>query len=240
VIVDDEEPARAILREYLVGQAGVEILAECRNGFEAVKAVADLKPDLVFLDIQMPKLDGFEVLELIGREVAVIFVTAFDEHAIKAFEVNAVDYLLKPVSAERFTAALDRARLRVLTSRPTPVAEVLAAAHPQDRARERILVRQGPKVHVIPVEKLDYAEAQDDYVCLHTEGKALLKQQTLGELELSLDSARFVRVHRSFLLNVERLAKIESDSKEARTAVLLDGTRLPVSRTGFARLKGLL
>jgi len=240
VIVDDEEPARAILREYLAAQSGVEILAECRNGFEAVKAVAELQPDLVFLDIQMPKLDGFEVLELIGREVAVIFVTAFDEHAVRAFEVNAVDYLLKPVSAERFAAALDRARQRVLASRPTPVAEVLAAAQPPDRAKERILVRQGPKVHVIPVERLDYAEAQDDYVCLHTEGKALLKQQTLGELELSLDSARFVRIHRSFLVNVERLAKIESDSKEARTAVLQDGTRLPVSRTGYSRLKGLL
>ena len=176
-IVDDEEPARTILREYLSRAEGVEIVAECRNGFEAVKAASELKPDLLFLDIQMPKLNGFEVLELLGPEACVIFVTAFDEHAIRAFEVNAIDYLLKPVAPERFSAALERARTRLQARAPMPVGELLAAARPAGSPRERLLVRQGPKVHVIPADKLDWAEAQDDYVSLRAEGKAYLKQR---------------------------------------------------------------
>ena len=240
VIVDDEDPARAVLREYLAREDGIELVGECRNGFEAVKAVSELKPDLVFLDIQMPKLSGFEVLELIGREVAVVFVTAFDEHAVKAFEVNAVDYLLKPVSAERFAAALVRARERRRARQPLPVPELVSAARPAGALLERILVRQGPRVHVIPVEALDYAEAQDDYVSLRSGGKEYLKQQTLAELEASLPRDRFVRIHRSYLLNLERLARIEPDGSDTRTAILTDGTRLPVSRAGYQRLKALL
>jgi len=240
VIVDDEDPARAILREYLAREDGIELVGECKNGFEAVKAVSEIKPDLVFLDIQMPKLSGFEVLELIGREVAVVFVTAFDEHAVKAFEVNAVDYLLKPVSAERFTAALARARERLRARQPLPVPELVSAARPAGAPLERILVRQGPRVHVIPVEALDYAEAQDDYVSLRSGGKEYLKQQTLAELEASLPANRFVRIHRSYLLNLERLARIEPDGSDTRTAILTDGSRLPLSRAGYQRLKALL
>jgi CheY-like chemotaxis protein len=153
VIVDDEEPARALLREYVGRSDGVEVVGECRNGFEAVKAVNDLAPDLLFLDIQMPKLNGFEVLELLGREVAVVFATAFDEHAIKAFEVNAVDYILKPVSPERVKAALDRARQRLATRAPMPVAELAAAARPAGEPASRIVVRQGARVHVIPADR---------------------------------------------------------------------------------------
>jgi two-component system LytT family response regulator len=240
VIVDDEEPARAILREYLSGETGVELLAECRNGFEAVKAVADLRPDLVFLDIQMPKLDGFEVVELIGKDVPVVFVTAFDQHAIHAFEVNAVDYLLKPVGADRFKAALDRARRRFPSTPPTPISQLISAVRPESRPLERILVRQGARVDVVPVDRLDYAEAQDDYVSLKVAGKELLKQQTLGDLAQSLDPSQFVRIHRSFLLNLDRLSRLDSDDRDNRVAVLSDGTRLPVSRSGYARLKELL
>lgn len=240
LVVDDEDPARAILREYLAREEGVTVVGECRNGFEAVKAVSELKPDLVLLDIQMPKLSGFEVLELVGREVAVVFVTAFDEHAVKAFEVNAVDYLLKPVSPERFAAALARARERLRARQPLPVAGLLSASRPAGAPLTRILVRQGPRVHVIPVEALDYAEAQDDYVSLRSAGKEYLKQQTLSELEESLPADRFVRIHRSYLLNLERLARIEPDGADSRTAILTDGTRLPVSRAGYARLKALL
>ncbi|HEX9188793.1 MAG TPA: response regulator, partial [Vicinamibacteria bacterium] len=240
LIVDDEEPARAILREYLGRAGGVEIVGECRNGFEAVKAVNEQKPDLLFLDIQMPKLNGFEVLELLGREVAVVFATAFDEHAIKAFEVNAVDYLLKPVSPERVKAALEKARQRVAAHVPMPVAELAAAARPAGQPAARLVVRQGPRVHVIPAEKLDYAEAQDDYVSLHAEGKAHLKQQTLADLERSLDPARFVRIHRSYLLNLDRLARIDTEGGEPKAVVLHDGTRLPLSRSGYGRLRGLL
>jgi len=239
LIVDDEDPAREILREYLAREEGVEVVGECRNGFEAVKAVAELSPHLLLLDIQMPKLTGFEVLELVGRDLAVVFVTAYDEHALRAFEVNAVDYLLKPVAPDRFRAALAKARERLLARAPVPVAELLQAARPPGATVERILVRDGSKVVVIPADDLDYAEAQDDYVGLRTKGKVHLKQQTLAQLEASLDPARFVRIHRSYLLNVDRLSRLESDG-EARAAVLGDGTRLPVSRTGYARLKALL
>jgi two-component system LytT family response regulator len=239
LIVDDEDPARELMREYLGREADVEVAGECRNGFDAVKAVAEQRPDLVLLDIQMPKLTGFEVLELIGREVAVIFVTAFDEHALRAFEVNAVDYLLKPVAPDRFRAALARARDRLQARAPLPVAEIVQSARPPGAKVERILVRDGAKVVVIAAADLDYAEAQDDYVGLRSKGKVHLKQQTLAELEASLDPARFVRIHRSYLLNVDRLARLESEG-ETRTAVLTDGTRLPVSRAGHTRLKALL
>jgi two-component system LytT family response regulator len=240
VIVDDEEPARTVLREYLERASGLEIVGECRNGFEAVKAVNDLAPDLLFLDIQMPKLNGFEVLELLGRDVAVVFVTAFDEHAIKAFEVNAVDYVLKPVSAERVASALERARKRLTPRESVPVATLVAAARPTGQYVSRIVVRHGARVHVIAPEKLDYAEAQDDYVSLHAEGKEHLKQQTLSDLEGSLDPKHFVRIHRSYLLNLDRLSRIDSEGGEPKAVVLTDGTRLPLSRSGYGRLKGLL
>lgn len=240
LIVDDEDPARELLREYLAREAGVEVVGECRNGFEAVKSVAELSPHLVFLDIQMPKLTGFEVLELMGPGPAVVFVTAYDEHALRAFEVNAVDYLLKPVGPDRFRAALARARDRVLARDPLPVSELAQAARPAGAKAERILVRDGTRVTVIPVADLDYAEAQDDYVGLHTGGRVHLKQQTLAELEASLDASRFVRIHRSYLLNLDRLVRLESEGADARAAVLADGTRLPVSRSGYARLRSLL
>jgi two-component system LytT family response regulator len=240
VIVDDEEPARALLREYVGRAEGVEVVGECRNGFEAVKAVHDLKPDLLFLDIQMPKLNGFEVLELLGRDVAVVFATAFDEHAIKAFEVNAVDYILKPVSPERVKTALERARQRLAARAPLPVAELVAAARPAGEPASRLVVRQGARVHVIPADKLDYAEAQDDYVSLRSEGKSYLKQQTLSDLEASLDPKHFVRIHRSCLLNLDRLARIDTEGGEPKAVVLHDGTRLPLSRSGYGRLKGML
>jgi two-component system LytT family response regulator len=240
VIVDDEEPARSLLREYLTRAGGALIVGECRNGFEAVKAVNDLVPDLLFLDVQMPKLNGFEVLELLGRDVAVVFVTAFDDHALKAFDVHAVDYVLKPVSPERVVLALERARQRIAPRPPAEVAGIVAAARPAGQHAARIVVRQGARVHVIPAEKLDYAEAQDDYVNLHAEGKAHLKQQTLSDLEGSLDPQRFVRIHRSYLLNLDRLSRIDSEGGEPKAVVLHDGTRLPLSRSGYGRLKGLL
>jgi two-component system LytT family response regulator len=237
VIVDDEELARDVLREYLGREKGVEVVAECRNGFEAVKAVNELKPDLLFLDIQMPKINGFEVLELLGRDVPVVFVTAFDEHAIRAFEVHAVDYLLKPIAPERIATALERARERVRKRAPMPVKELAAAGRPEGAPLERVLVRQGPRVHVIPATKLDWVEAQDDYISLNSEGKAYLKQQTLTDLEHKLDPARFVRVHRSYLLNLDRLARIDTEGGEPRGVVLVDGTRLPLSRSGYQRIK---
>jgi two-component system LytT family response regulator len=241
LVVDDEDPARAILVEYLGREEGLEIVGECRNGFEAVKAVAQLHPHLVFLDVQMPKLSGFEVLELIGREVAVVFVTGFDVSARRAFVVNAVDYLQKPVAPERLAAAVARTRERLRARVPSAAPETIArAAQPPDAKAERIVVRQGASVVVIALADLDYADAQDDYVGLHTRGKSYLKPQTLSDLETSLDPRRFVRIHRSYILNIDRLQKLESEGGEVRAALLTDGTRLPVSRSGYARLKTLL
>ena len=239
IIVDDEELARALLREYLHSSPGVEIVAECANGFEAVKAISEHKPDLVFLDVQMPKLNGFEVLELIDREVAVIFVTAYDQYAMKAFDAHAVDYLLKPFALDRFEKALVRARQRLGEKMP-PAAELSREARPPQQYLQRIVVKDGPRVHIIPIEALDYAEAQDDYVSLHSQRKSYLKQQTISSLEAALDPERFVRIHRSIIVNLERVAKIEPYAKDSRVAVLSDGTQLPVSRAGYDRLKILL
>ena len=241
VIVDDEPLARAVVREYLQSHPGVEVVAECGNGFDAVKAVAELAPDLVFLDVQMPKLDGFEVLELFGRHVPVIFTTAYDQYALRAFEVHAVDYLLKPFSEERFAEALSRARARLHSREPAADIETLVAdGRPRQGPVERVLIRDGSQVHVLPVEKIDYVEAQDDYVCFKAEGKQYLKDQTMGALETQLDPQRFVRIHRSYFLNIERIARVELYAKDSRVAILRDGIRLPVSRAGYARLSKLL
>ncbi len=237
IIVDDEELARGLVREYLARHPEICVVAECANGFEAVKAIGEHKPDIVFLDVQMPKLDGFEVLELAGHAPAVVFVTAYDTYAMRAFEVHAVDYLLKPYTAERFDNALDRAMARL--GQPAPVVELAASARGGEFA-ERIVVKDGARVHVIPVARLDYAEAQDDYVALHAEGKRHLKQQTIAQLEASLDPSRFVRVHRSYVVNLERVDRIEPYSKDSRVAVLSTGVKLPVSRSGYARLQELL
>jgi two-component system LytT family response regulator len=238
-IVDDEEPARALLREYLAAHPEVEVVAECANGFEAVRAATELDPDLLLLDIQMPGLSGFEVLELLEREVAVVFVTAYDEHAVRAFEVHAVDYLVKPFSRERLAEALTQARKRL--GQPQPWLPVIAgAARSGGLPVSRVLVREGPQVHVIPVETLDVVEARDDYVCLRARGREYRKQQTLGELAAQLDPAKFVRVHRSFIVNLDRVTRLERYAKDSRLAVLKDGTKLPVSRAGYARLRDKL
>jgi len=177
---------------------------------------------------------------LIGREVNVIFVTAYDQHAIRAFEIHAVDYLLKPFSAERLSEALAHARVRLSGRESLPVTELGAAARPRSGPIERVLIRYGANVHVIPVLKVDYAEAQDDYVSYRSDGKSYLKQQTLSDAEATLDPARFVRIHRSYILNMDRLAKLELYAKDSHAAILRDGTRLPVSRSGYARLNALL
>ena len=240
VIVDDENLARRILCEYLKDFPEVEVAAECANGFEAVKAVSELKPQLLFLDIQMPKLSGFEVLELIDHDPAIIFVTAYDEYALRAFEVHAVDYLLKPFSKERLGEAVDRAKERLNREESSPLPKLIAESRKASSPLERILVRDGSKVHVIAARKIDYLEAQDDYVCIKCEGKEFLKQETLGGLEKNLDPRQFVRIHRSYILNLDRLEKLELHTKDSRMAVLSDGVCLPVSKAGYARLKPLL
>src|SRR5499425_1438673 len=239
LIVDDEELARFVVRELVEAHGGIEVVAECVNGFDAVKAVAEHKPDLIFLDVQMPKLTGFDVLDLIGEDVSVIFVTAYDQYAMRAFEVHAVDYLLKPIGRQRFEEALERVKSRL--GEKMPSAQKLAdSARPPQQFIERIVVKDGTRVTLIPVAKLDYVEAQDDYVALASQGKKHLKQQTIASLEAGLDPSCFVRIHRSYIVNLERVVRIEPYGKDSRLAILADGTRLPVSRAGYARLQSLL
>jgi two-component system, LytTR family, response regulator len=244
-VVDDEATARALLVEYLASHPDIEVVAECANGFEGVKAASELAPDLLLLDVEMPKLSGFEVLELLGSAApAVVFVTAYDRYALRAFEVHAVDYLLKPFEPERLAEALARARARIQRGdTAAPAAELARTARAGRTGKpwaDRILVREGADIRVIPAERLDYAESRDDAVLLRVGQERYLKQQTLAELEASLDPERFVRIHRGVLLNIERLRKLELYAKDSRLAILADGTRLPVSRAGYARLKELL
>lgn len=246
IIVDDEALARGVMREYLAEHVGIEIVAECANGFEAVKAITELEPDLVFLDIQMPKLDGFEVAELAGGKTRFIFATAFDQYALKAFEVHALDYLLKPFSQQRLDQALAHARASLAKAGAAGTQQAAVAAAARDvaagRARpaERVLIRDGARVHVIPSEKIDYIEAQDDYVQIHSEGKAFLKNQRMAELEEQLDPDIFIRIHRSYLVNIACVARIEQASKDSHQAVLHNGTRLAISRSGYQRIRAVM
>ncbi len=239
LIVDDEAPARALVREYLAEIDGYQVAAECTNGFEAVEAVARLAPDLLLLDVQMPGLDGFEVLELLDREVGVVFTTAYDEYAVRAFEVGAVDYLLKPFSRDRLAEALARAASRRGAGSQEALARLASAAQRERSPLTRVLVRADGEVHVLPVDKIDYVEAQGDYAVFRAGGRKLAKQQSLAELEELLDPTRFARIHRSYILNLSRLSRLELYAKDSRVAVLADGTRLPVSRAGYARVRGM-
>jgi two-component system LytT family response regulator len=236
IIVDDEPHARALLREFLADYPQFVVAAECANGYEAVKAAAEHRPDLMFLDIQMPKLDGFEVLELLDRKPHVVFVTAYDEYAIRAFEVHAIDYLLKPFTPARFAEVIAHAEEMVRRGGGATVNAQAAMKKPL----QRIAFRDGGTIDVVPVQRIDYIEAQDDYVHVYARGQRHIKQQTLGELETMLDPTRFLRVHRSYIVNLESLARVEPYAKDSRVALLKDGTRVPISRAGYERLKGLL
>jgi two-component system LytT family response regulator len=236
LIVDDEELARAVVREYLGAHEDIEIVAECANGFDAVKAIAELAPDLIFLDVQMPKLNGFEVLELASTQARVIFATAYDQYALQAFDAHACDYLLKPFGQARFDSALQKARSGLGQARD--LAPLLADARPAG-ALERVLIRDGARVHVVSTAQIDYIEAQDDYVQIHAGGKTYLKAQALSDLEKQLDPLTFLRIHRSYLVNVERIARIEQASKDSHCAVLHTGCKLPVSRSGYQKVRNL-
>ncbi|QJD92565.1 response regulator transcription factor [Duganella dendranthematis] len=239
IIVDDEMLARGVVREYLSEHADVEIVAECANGFEAVKAITELSPDLVFLDIQMPKLDGFEVAELAGSKTRYIFATAFDQYAIKAFEFHALDYLLKPFSQQRFDQALAHARTN-LGAGGEAVEKMVREASGRSRPLGRVLIRDGAKVHVINADKIESIEAQDDYVQIHSEGKSYLKNQSMTELEGQLDAEQFLRIHRSYIVNIAHVARIEQATKDSYAAILKDGSKLPISRTGYQKIKTVM
>jgi two-component system LytT family response regulator len=238
LIVDDEHLARAVLREHLAAHADVEVIGECANGFEAVKAIAELEPDLVFLDIQMPKLDGFEVAELAGTSTRYVFVTAFDQFALRAFEVHAVDYLLKPFGAERLAQALAHARTQVV--QPAQVEALVDDALRRNGPLERILIRDGSRVHVVVARDIDHIEAQDDYVQITAGGRHYLKSQRLSELETQLDPSLFLRIHRSWIVNLGAIVRIEPVGRDSHCAVLRDGVRAPISRSGYQKVRDLI
>lgn len=237
IIIDDEPLARQLVREHVASMTDARIVAECGNGFEAVKAIQELSPDVVLIDVQMPKLNGFEVLELVEGSFAVIFITAHDEHALRAFEVNAVDYLLKPVDAARFRMAWEKASAAVQRQTVRPPRSLGALG---EKRTDRILIRDGGNVHVVQADAVDVVTAQDDYVEVRAGGKRYLKQQTMSEMEAQLDPKRFVRIHRSTIINIDRLAKIELYAKDSRVATLKDGSTWNVSRAGYDLLRKLM
>jgi two-component system, LytTR family, response regulator len=234
-IVDDEPLAREVVKKHLQKHPDIVLVGEANDGFEALKLIPEVKPDLLFLDIQMPKINGFELLELLAESPSVIFTTAFDEFALKAFEVNALDYLLKPFSEDRFDSAISKKRNSELISdfkREIP----LQIIHEQNR----IVVKDGTEIKIIPIDDVDYIEAYDDYVKIYQGKKYILKKQTMNHFEQVLPKDQFVRIHRSYILNVNQLTKIESYEKNSYVAILKSGTSIPISRSSYSDLKSRL
>jgi len=238
IIIDDEPLARSIIKEYLQSYEEAEVVAECNDGFEGMKAISRLEPDLIFLDIQMPKINGFEMLELIENPPAVIFTTAFDEFAIKAFELNATDYLLKPFSRERFDKAINKYLNQAIA---VPSAEAVVETASQSPGQQnRIVVKDGSKIKIIPVNQIHYLEAADDYVKIMTAEASFLKKRTMSFFEQSLAIHHFVRIHRSYIVNTQLITRIDPYEKESHLVILSTGAKLPASKSGYSRLRDVL
>ncbi len=238
ILIDDEALARDIVKHYLKAFPDVEIVAECSDGFEGLKAITQHQPDLIFLDIQMPKISGFEMLELVENRPAVIFTTAFDEYAIKAFEVNAVDYLLKPIEQGRFEQAMQK--LPAKLAKGDNSQELLETASLSPAQNNRVVVKNAGVIKIIPVEAIHYLEADDDYVKLSTTEGNFQKNKTMSFFEQTLDAAQFIRIHRSYIINLAQVTKIELKEKESYVVLLKSGIWLPVSKTGYVKLKAAL
>ncbi|MEJ7693690.1 LytTR family transcriptional regulator DNA-binding domain-containing protein [Daejeonella sp.] len=241
ILIDDEPLARSVVIEYLQSWPQIEIVQECSDGFEGVKAIAQHEPDLIFLDIQMPKINGFEMLELIEKPPSVIFTTAFDEYAIKAFEEHAIDYLLKPFTKERF----DRAVQKWLDTKPTAEAkkdttEILDNIQTSSPKNERVVVKTGNKIKIIPVNDIIFLAADDDYVKIHTAEGSFLKNKTMAYFEKLLGEDNFVRVHRSYIVKIDEITRIDPYEKESHLAILKSGEKIPVSKTGYPKLRQVL
>ena len=241
IIIDDEPLARSIVKEYLQNYPQIKLVRECNDGFEGIKAIQQESPNVIFLDVQMPKINGFEMLELVEQPPAVIFTTAFDEYAIKAFESHAVDYLLKPFSKERF----DKAMQKLLDQGVTPVSktntqELLESVAQSPAQHQRVVVKTAGKIKIIPVEDINYLEAADDYVKIHTKEGSFLKNKTMSHFEQVLDANHFVRTHRSYILNIQQVTRIDPYEKDSHIAQLKSGAKTPVSKTGYVKLKAVL
>jgi len=239
IIIDDEPLARSIVREYLKKYPELEIAQECNDGFEGVKAIQQDQPDLIFLDIQMPKINGFEMLELLDQRPAVIFTTAFDEYAIKAFEAHAIDYLLKPFNQERFDKAIQKWKDHAAGSEKN-TNELLETASHSPAQSQRVVVKTGSKIKIIPAQDIYFLEAADDYVKVHTHEGSFLKNKTMNHFERTLDPQQFVRSHRSYIVNVHQITRIDPYEKDNHIAILKSGGRVPVSRNGYAKLRAVL
>lgn len=241
IIIDDEPLARTLVREYLADHPSIQVVSECGDGFEGLKAIQEHKPSLVFLDIQMPKINGFEMLELLDHPPAVIFTTAFDEYAIRAFDRNAVDYLLKPFSKQRFDDAIHRWIQRSGSgAMHENVRELVREASEGPQQKERIVVKSGSSIIVIPVDDILYLEAADDFVKIHTAKGSWLKNRTMASFEQSLDKNRFVRVHRSYIVNIAEASRLDPYEKDSHVLLLRGGQKIPVSKQGMGRIRELL
>lgn len=242
MIIDDEPLARSIIKKYIEDNDNVEVIGECTNGFEGVKKINDQKPDIIFLDIQMPKLTGFEMLELLEHEPQIIFSTAYDQYAIKAFEVNATDYLLKPFGKDRFDEALEKAINKFSTNKNSDrnYQKLVETVNQAKESIDRIVVKTNQKIVIIPTEKINSIEAQDDYVMIHSELGNHLKKQTMKFYEENLNSSTFFRVHRSYIVNIESVKQMELFEKDSYRIIMKDGTSVPVSRSGYGKIKELL
>ena len=241
IIVDDEGHAREALRTMLREYAQINIVAECENGIDAIREINALHPQLLFLDIHMPKLDGFDVIELLGDDAPLtVFVTAYDEYAVRAFDNNALDYLLKPLDPRRLQKTVERVEQRLVTAETTVPAKLIRDRRQTLGPLQRLLVRDGGEVHIIPADEILYVEAADDYVAIQTADKTHIKQDRLQNLEKLLDPKIFCRTHRSCLLNLNYLSGIESETKDSKIAIMKNGSRLPISRSGYNRLKNRL
>jgi two-component system, LytTR family, response regulator len=241
IIIDDEPLARMMVKEYLTDFPDIQTVAECGDGFEGVKAIQQYQPDLVFLDIQMPKINGFEMLELVEPLPNVIFTTAFDEYAIKAFENNAVDYLLKPYSKDRFERAIEKWREQHKNKSNLAATEAMLSAVSQANPQTlRVVVKTGTRIKIIPVEDINYMEAADDFVKIYTNENNFLKNKTMSYFEQVLDKQHFVRTHRSYIVNIREITRLEPYEKENYVAILKSGAQVPVSRNGYPKLKEVL
>lgn len=236
IIIDDEPLARAIVKEYLKDFEDFEIVAECNDGFEGIKKITELKPDLIFLDIQMPKINGFEMLELLTDVPSVIFTTAFDEYALKAFETSAVDYLLKPFNKERFDSSIQKWK-KFQPNLLNAVNRLTEIENKQPDEHLRVVIKDGSEIKIIPTVDIQYIEAYDDYVKIFTKEKYHLKKKTMNYFERTLNQNEFVRIHRSYIININELTKIESFEKNSYVAILRSGKRVPISRTAYSPLK---
>lgn len=242
IIADDEDLARDLVKSFLQKHSNIEIIAECADGFNAVKAIHELKPDIVFLDVQMPKLTGFEVLELLEYKPIIIFTTAYDEFAVKAFELNAIDYLLKPFSQERFDKAIAKAlsiKQANIPQQESKTQNLESYIDENTSLIERVVIKKASQLIVIPVENINYIESQDDYVMIYDEKSNYLKQKTMKYFESVLDKEKFIRIHRSYIVNIEKIQKVELYEKDSYLVILKNGVQLKASRNGYQNLKVL-